>query len=251
MRRWLIGGNWKMNTTRSSAIELASAIRAGFRPRSDVTVVLFPPFPYLDAVRDVLTGSAIALGAQNVYFERKGAFTGEVSAMMLVDLGCRYSLVGHSERRHKMGESDTDVQRKIDVALEAGLHVVVCVGETLDQRQRGLTSVTVTSQVEAALARIPAEAHDRIAFAYEPVWAIGTGQTATPAQADEVHTLIRDLVVRRFSGGDDVLIQYGGSVTAANAGELLTEPNVNGALVGGASLQASDFLAIIGSVPTA
>jgi triosephosphate isomerase len=235
-----------MNTTRREAVKLAAGVCAGWVPHPNVRVAVCPPYPYLDAVREVVRGTSIALGAQNVYFQRQGAFTGEVSANMLADMACKYVIIGHSERRHQMGETDEHVQRKIEAALEAGLDLIVCVGETLAQREASETLDVVTRQVTAALDKIWPRVLGRVVLAYEPVWAIGTGHNATPAQAEEVHALIRKILSARYNAAAAarVPVQYGGSVNPKNARELLAQPNVNGALVGGASLKAEDFLAI-------
>lgn len=212
-----------------------------------VEVVVCPPFTALGPVGEALRGTAIRLGAQNVHWEREGAFTGEIAAPMLVELGVHYVIVGHSERRQYFGETDESVNRRARAALAAGLRPIVCVGETLAQREAGQTLKVVTGQVEAALAGMTADEMVRVVLAYEPVWAIGTGRTATPPQAQEVHELIRRIVERLFgaSAAQRVVIQYGGSVKSDNARDLLQQPDVDGALVGGASLKAADFAAIV------
>jgi triosephosphate isomerase len=247
VRPVFIAGNWKMNLTRAGAQRLAAAVAAR-TPRGDgLLVAVCPPFPYLEVVGQSLEGSAVALGAQNLYAEPEGAFTGEVSGEMLTDLGCRYVIVGHSERRHILGESDALISRKVRRALAAGLVPIVCVGETLDQRDAGETCDVVAAQVASAVADLSQTDAARLVFAYEPVWAIGTGRNATPEQAQEVHSHIRKILAQRYNANlaDQLVIQYGGSVKAANADSLLAQPDVDGALVGGASLQADEFMAIV------
>jgi triosephosphate isomerase len=201
----------------------------------------------LDAVKAVVAGTGVGLGAQNLYPEPKGAFTGEVSAAMLVDVGCRYVILGHSERRHILGETDADVNRKVRAALAAGLVPIVCVGERLAEREAEQTAAVIRRQFEGSLADVPPDDFARLVIAYEPVWAIGTGRTATPEQAEEVHGDLRKVIGARYNAevAATVRIQYGGSVNAQNAAQLLAQPNVDGALVGGASLKADDFLAIV------
>jgi triosephosphate isomerase len=246
MRRPLIAGNWKMNTDRAAAVGLADGLarRAGEFARLDLLVC--PPFVYLPAVAEVLAGSPVALGAQNMYFEKNGAFTGEISAAMLADFGCRYVIVGHSERRHILGETDADVNRKALAALAAGLVPIVCVGELLAEREAGRTAAVIRRQFEGAFAGVAPDQADRLAIAYEPVWAIGTGRVATPQQAEEVHADLRRLLAERYNTetAAGVRILYGGSVKPDNAGDLLTQPDIDGALVGGASLKVDDFVGI-------
>jgi triosephosphate isomerase len=239
----LVVGNWKMNTGRQEAVSLAAAAAAlADEVAPAVEVVLLPPFPWLDPVGRVLAGSRAVLGAQNLHAEENGAFTGEVSGAMLADAGCRYVVVGHSERRHLMGEDDAIVAAKVARAQRSGLRPILCVGETLDEREAGREREVVERQVAAGLER--ADLSRGIVIAYEPVWAIGTGRTATPEQAQEMHALIRG----RLSGTDaagDARILYGGSVKPSNAAELFTRPDVDGGLIGGASLDAGDFDAIV------
>ena len=243
----LIAGNWKMNTTRAAASELATAVAARVQPTDRVIVALCPPFPYLEIVAKAIAGTCVRLGAQNLYSEPSGAFTGEVSGPMLVDMGCRYVIIGHSERRHILGESDAVVRCKIRAALAVGLTPIVCVGELLAERDGGQTHEVVAAQVLSAIAGLGAHEAGRLVFAYEPVWAIGTGRNATPDQAEEVQSHIRKILAGRYNAilAGETVIQYGGSVKATNAESLLGQPNVDGALVGGASLQADEFLAII------
>lgn len=246
MRRPLIAGNWKMNTNRAEAIALAQAVAEGAGKLGQVDLAVCPPSVYLDAVGAALKGQPVALGAQNMYHEPAGAFTGEISAAMLVDLGCRYVILGHSERRHVLGETDQQINLKVFAALDAGLTPIVCVGELLSEREAGETEAVVRRQFDGSLAGLSVEAIERVVIAYEPVWAIGTGKVATPQQAQEVHLDLRKLLVSRYNDdlADRVRIQYGGSVKPANAGELLSQPDIDGALVGGASLKADDFIGI-------
>ena len=247
MRKKFVAGNWKMFTTASSATALARAVAQGVGSEDRVSVAVCPPFPYLEPVRDALRGSNVALGAQNLYPEREGAFTGEVSPTMLADVGCKYVILGHSERRHKLGETDEFINRKVLAALQAGLQVILCVGETLAEREAGKMEEVVTTQLAGGLAQIGREMMSRLSIAYEPVWAIGTGRNASPEQAQLAHAFIRRQIADQV--GSEVaralVIQYGGSVKADNAASLLSQPDVDGALVGGASLKADEFLAIV------
>ena len=247
MRRKFVAGNWKMNTTRAEAVALAAALAAKIGASSNCDVAVCPPSLYLEAVGEAIGGSAVALGAQNCYHEAKGAFTGEISPQMLKDIGCKYVILGHSERRQIFKESSADVNRKVVAALGVGLLPIVCVGETLDQRQAGQTAAVVREQLEGSLANLSAEQMASITIAYEPVWAIGTGVVATPEQAEEVHADLRRLLETRYNSqvAAATRIQYGGSVNAENAATLLAQPNIDGALVGGASLKADSFLAIV------
>ncbi len=251
MRRPLIAGNWKMNLTRGQSLELVNAIAAGLPENPAAEVAVFPPFPYLDAVLTSVMASksegCLAVGGQNVSASPNGALTGEVSCQMLVDLGATAVIVGHSERRAIMGESSGDVNKKAVAALAAGLTPVVCVGELLEERQAGKTDEVVLQQCAASLAGFSADQISQVVIAYEPVWAIGTGQVATPEQAEEVHASIRRWLEKQFSARDaqEVRILYGGSVKPDNAAELLTQENIDGALVGGASLNAASFLGIV------
>lgn len=244
MPSYLIAGNWKMNLRRDSGRELAAAL-ANVDVGKDVTIAICPPAPYLGELCDACRGTSLAVGAQDLHPAGDGAYTGEWNAEMLKDIGCQYVIVGHSERRAIFGEDDELINQKVQAALASGLRPILCVGETLDQREAEETENVVAAQLEGSLADITAEQMRNVVIAYEPVWAIGTGKTATPEQAEAVHSYIRDWLKRRF--GDmsaDVIIQYGGSVKADNAAELLGKPNINGALVGGASLKADSFLAI-------
>ncbi len=246
-RRKTIVGNWKMHTTAAEARHLAGGVVDGVGNSDPVTVILCPPFPYLALVGEILKGSRVALGAQNMYPEKEGAFTGEVSPTMLLDLGCRYVILGHSERRHKLGESDAFINQKVRFALACGLDIILCVGETLEQRKANQTEALLDRQLNLGLADVPGAALPHISIAYEPVWAIGTGKTATPEQAEETHQFIRHQLVKMFSmaAAERVRIQYGGSVKPENAAALLAQHDVDGALIGGASLNAGQFLAIV------
>jgi triosephosphate isomerase len=246
MRTPLCIGNWKMHGTLVEARALATALRDGLKRPRGVEVVVCPPFTALAAVAEILGGGPIRLGAQNCHWAPSGPHTGEIAPPMLVELGCRYVLVGHSERRREMGETDEQVNRKVQAALGHGLTPVLCVGETADERRQGLTFTTVEGQLRAALAGLGVEDIARILLAYEPVWAIGTGVNATPAQAAEVHGYLRGLLSELTSKeiAGTIRILYGGSVKADNADALATEPEIDGVLVGGASLQAAGFIAI-------
>ncbi|HOE82722.1 MAG: triose-phosphate isomerase [Myxococcota bacterium] len=245
-RKPLIAGNWKMNTDAVSAPNLAREVLQKTSRLRNVDIAVFPPFPLIPSVLKVLDGSAIGVGAQDISAELQGAFTGEVSAGMMTSLGCSYTLVGHSERREYHLESDELVNRKTIRALEAGLIPIVCVGEKLSERDGGETFARVERQIKVGLAGLSKEQMARVVIAYEPVWAIGTGRTATPQQAEEVHEFIRKLLATLFDQqiADATRILYGGSVKASNARELMSQPDVDGALVGGASLSSDDFAAI-------
>lgn len=254
MRTPLIAGNWKMNTESASAIALASAIAERAVEAAGTELLVCPPSLYLPLVRDAIGNAKVGLGAQNMYHEASGAFTGEISGAMLKDIGADYVILGHSERRHILGESDADVNKKTVAALTAGLRPIVCVGELLEQRDAGQTAEVIRSQFDGSLAGISADTMKSIVIAYEPVWAIGTGKVATPEQAEEVHADLRKQLVERYNSevADVVRILYGGSVKPDNAAELIGQPNIDGALIGGASLKADDFLAIaVASVATA
>ncbi len=245
-RQPFVCGNWKMFTRAHSAKDLAAAVAAGVTD-DRVRVAVCPPYPYLAMVAEVLRGTRVELGAQNLYPAREGAFTGEVSPEMLQDIGCRFAIVGHSERRHGLGEKDAFINRKVRAALDAGLGVVFCIGETLEERQSGQTHSILTTQLVEGLQGIQAAELPRIVVAYEPCWAIGTGQNATPEQAEEAHAYVRGLCRQYFgdAAAERLIIQYGGSVNPQNAAAILSEPDVDGALVGGASLHAEKFLAIV------
>ena len=245
-RQPLIAGNWKMYRTASEAAALATQVRVG-ATRPDVDVLVAPPFTALAAVAKALDGGSVLLGAQNMHAEKEGAFTGEIAAPMLKDAGCSHVILGHSERRHLFGETDEGVATKAEAAIAAGLVPIVCVGETLEERDADRTMVIVERQTERALRGMTPQQVARLVVAYEPVWAIGTGRTATPAQAQEVHRFIRRLISRSHgtAAGDAVRILYGGSVKPDNIGALMAEDDIDGALVGGASLKADSFLKIV------
>jgi triosephosphate isomerase len=241
-----VAGNWKMNRTGPEAVELIQQLRDGYTA-GRAEVMLAPPFTALESASRVLETSRIALGAQNVHWEAQGAFTGEISAGMLKALGCAYVIVGHSERRQLFGETDSWVSKKARAVLHAGMRPVVCIGETLAERDAGRTLEVCTSQLHGSLAGVAVEEMTHVVLAYEPIWAIGTGRNATAAQAQEVHAHVREQLVRVFGRpvGELVRILYGGSVKADNAAELLGQADVDGALVGGASLKSQEFLAIV------
>jgi len=249
MRKPFVAGNWKMNMDSETGAALATAVASNSRDwaGSSVSVAVIPPFVYLPTVGEAISSSGVALGAQDVYFEAKGAFTGEISAAMLKDVGCTYVLCGHSERRHVLGESDELVNKKLLASLAGGLLPILCVGELLEERDASQTEQVVERQVRAGLAGLSADKVSAVTIAYEPVWAIGTGRTATREQAQEVHAFIRGLLAKMYDQGvaDEIRIQYGGSVKPDNAKELMSEADVDGCLVGGASLKADDFVAII------
>ncbi len=240
----LIAGNWKMYKTATEGAALARELCQRLGSGGGVEVAVCPPFPALAAVGMALQGSGIALGAQDMHWEKEGAFTGAVSAGMLLHVGCRFVILGHSERRQHFGETDASVQRKVRAALAAGLTPIVCVGETLTERDGGQTLAVVARQVRAALDGLTGADLSRLILAYEPVWAIGTGRTATPEQAQDVHRALRRLL-GELGGGSATRILYGGSVKAENAAALLRESDIDGALVGGASLVAEQFARIV------
>ncbi len=245
MRRPIVAGNWKMNGTRSEAATLISGIVAGVNSVNTAEIVVCPPFTLISVVADALAGSGIGYGAQNLNVHDVGAFTGEVSGPMLRDLGCTYVIVGHSERRALYGESDDLVADKFRAAQQHGLVPILCVGETLDQREKHQTEKVIIRQLDAVVDTVGIEGFNKAVIAYEPIWAIGTGMTATPEQAQEVHRFIRE----KLSGLDrniatNLRLQYGGSVKGANARGLLDQPDIDGGLIGGASLQADEFLNI-------
>jgi triosephosphate isomerase (TIM) len=247
MRRPFIAGNWKMNTNRASAVALAEGLAKQAETLQGVDLAVCPPSCYLDVVGRVVAGSKVALGAQNMYFEKDGAFTGELSAAMLCDLGCKYVILGHSERRHILGETDALINKKVHAALAAGLIPIVCVGELLSEREAGQTLTVIQTQFDGSLAGLTAEQMATTVIAYEPVWAIGTGKVATPQQAEEVHLALRKIIGGRYNSSiaDSVRLQYGGSVKPDNAADLLKQADIDGALVGGASLKVDQFLGIV------
>ncbi len=248
-RKPFVGGNWKMNLHQAQATALAEALARDLNVADKADVVICPAFPYLAAVGQVLAkaGSKIKLGAQDFYHQGDGAFTGEVSLAMLKDVGVGVVLVGHSERRHVIGEPDTLINDKVLAALEAGFEVILCVGETLAQRESGKTDYINTGQLGYGLAGVTHQQMARVTIAYEPVWAIGTGKTATPTDAQKAHMVIRQAIEFMFdeSIADTVRIQYGGSVKADNAAELFSQKDIDGGLIGGASLKHADFAAIV------
>jgi len=249
MRKPFVAGNWKMNTDSHTSVELVERIASGFVETAgkSVTVAVCPPFVYLQAVAKALGSSGIAVGAQDMYFESEGAFTGEISVSMLKDVGCLYCLCGHSERRHVIGETDELINKKVAAAIAGGLLPILCVGELLEEREASQTNEVVTRQVKEGLAGLSAEKMQAVTVAYEPVWAIGTGLTATPEQAQEVHDFIRKLLGQMYDAeiAEEIRILYGGSVKPGNAAELMSQKDIDGSLVGGASMKADDFLAII------
>lgn len=250
MRSLFIAGNWKMNPgTAEAATALAEAVKAGVGQATDVRVALCPPTVFLHAVDQALSGSPIGLGGQNMHWKADGAYTGELSGAMLQDAGCTHVILGHSERRHGFGETDAQVNAKLHAALGVGLIPIVCIGETREQREAGQTEDVVAGQLLGSLAGLSPSQMAGTVLAYEPVWAIGTGLTAAPAQAQDVHAFIRRWLESKFdqATAHRVVVQYGGSVKPDNAAELLSCPDIDGSLVGGASLKAADFLAIIQS----
>jgi triosephosphate isomerase len=250
MRRKFIAGNWKMNLDRKAAVALAEAVAREAEKFSQVELAVCPPACYLDAVGQAIRGTRLALGAQNVYYQPDGAFTGEISVKMLCDLGVKYVILGHSERRHVLGETDAEINKKVHAALQAGLQPILCVGELLSEREAGRTMEVVRKQFDGSLAGVSAEQLKKLVIAYEPVWAIGTGKVATPQQAEEVHLALRKIIAERYNNeiAQSIPIQYGGSVKPENSCELLCQPDIDGALVGGASLKADQFLGIVAGV---
>ena len=245
-----VGGNWKMNGDLDAARRLAAALVAGLPPEVEegaCQVGVYPPFPHLGTVRHALGESPILLGGQDVSAEADGAFTGQVSAEMLIDCGCGSVIIGHSERRHGLAESDSLCGEKLAMALESSLWALLCVGETWEEREAGRTDEVTTRQLMGALEHVTPEHADRLLIAYEPVWAIGTGRSATPDDAQRAHSAIRGVVASRYDArlAAAVRILYGGSVNAGNAAALFAQPDVDGGLIGGASLKAADFLAIV------
>ena len=249
MRKPFVAGNWKMNTDSHTSVALVNAIASGASEIAghSVHVAVCPPFVYLQGVVNALSKSSIAVGAQDIYYEREGAFTGEISSSMLKDVGCTYVLCGHSERRHVIGETDELINKKIAAAILGGLLPIFCVGELIEERKASKTEEVVTRQVKKGLAGLSAEKVSAVTIAYEPVWAIGTGLTATPQQAQEVHALTRKLLGQMYGTKltKEIRILYGGSVKPDNAAELMHQQDIDGLLVGGASLNADDFVAII------
>jgi triosephosphate isomerase (TIM) len=249
MRKKVIAGNWKMNMNLHQSQKLVSEIINGLGKDSKAEVIVCPPFTSLSEVNSLVKGMQVKLGAQNVYYEQSGAFTAEISADMLKSVGCEYVILGHSERRVIFKESDELINKKIKTSLAKELKPIFCIGELLEQRESGETMKVVSSQIEKGLEGITTEQMKNVIIAYEPVWAIGTGKTATPEQAQEVHSFIRELVAKKFSPSiaESLIIQYGGSVKPDNSGKLLSQKDIDGALVGGACLKPDSFLSIIAS----
>ena len=247
MRKFIVAGNWKMNTTVPEGVQLAKDVVAAAKDvPANVELVVAPPFTHLASVAEALKGSKVALSAQNCADHEKGAYTGEVAVSMLTSIGCQYTILGHSERRQYYGETDEKLVVKTKLALAAGLKVILCVGENLEERQAEKHFQVVTDQTKAVLYNFSAEDMKNIVIAYEPVWAIGTGLTATPAQAQEIHACIRNVIEARFGAqvADDMTILYGGSCKPSNAKELFAEKDIDGGLIGGAALKAEDFIGI-------
>jgi triosephosphate isomerase len=247
MRTPIIAGNWKLNKTSREAIVLVEELKREVADLEGVDIVVCPPFTALESVSEALIETNIALGAQNVYWADSGAFTGEISAPMLKDFGVQYVIVGHSERRQYFGETDATVNKRLRAALAHGLTPIVCVGENLAEREADKTFAVIQTQVQGSLAGLKSDEMNKIVVAYEPVWAIGTGKTATPPMAQEVHAFVRGLLAKIFDPdtAQSVRIQYGGSVTPENIAALISQPDIDGALVGGASLKAASFAAIV------
>ncbi|MFA6142904.1 MAG: triose-phosphate isomerase [Candidatus Omnitrophota bacterium] len=247
MRRVIIAGNWKMNKTASESIELAASLKRSLSDISEIETVLCPPFTSLSDVRDVILDTGIRLGAQDCYWEKEGAFTGEISTAMLKNLGCEYCIVGHSERRQFFGETNQIVNKKAKALLKEGIKAIICVGEKLEERKAGKAFDVVKDHVTNSLSGLTKDEIVKTVIAYEPVWAIGTGVNATKEQAEEIHKYIRDLLAKIYDKdvANQVRIQYGGSVKPENIKELIAQPDVDGALVGGASLKADSFAAIV------
>lgn len=247
MRRPIIAGNWKMNKNVNEALDLVKDLRFRLANVNDIDIVVCPPFLSIHAVYQFLKGSNIKVGGQNCYFEKKGAWTGEVSPNMLKDAGCQYVILGHSERRQFFKEGDELINKKLKAVLLEGLFPIVCVGEILDEREKGITNEVVKKQVTGCLKNLTEEEMLKIIVAYEPVWAIGTGKNATPGQAEEVHKFIRGLLLKLYNKdvSESIRIQYGGSVKPDNISELMAEEDIDGALVGGASLEAESFTKIV------
>lgn len=247
MRRKVIAGNWKMNKTTVDAIELANGLKRELYKVNDVEIVICPPFTALEEISEVVYESNIKLGAQNMHWEDSGAFTGEVSGPMIKDLNCRFVILGHSERRQYFHESNETVNKKVISALKVDLTPIVCVGETLEEREKGKTFAVLTDQITNSLKNLSADEIKKVIIAYEPVWAIGTGKTATPQQAQEAHQFIRGLIKKNHSSeiADEIIILYGGSVKPDNTKELLGQNDIDGALVGGASLEIKSFSEIV------
>ena len=247
LRKPIIGGNWKMNKTLNEATHFVEELKKEICNKiEEVEVAIFPPFTLLRALQPLLKETGIGLGAQNMYWEKRGAYTGEISPLMLLDAGCNYIILGHSERRRYFGETDEKVNKKIKAALSFGLTPIVCIGEKLEERKRGEANEIVEKQLRGCLKNIDSKNREKIVIAYEPIWAIGTGETATPEQAQEMHYFIREKLKSLWKDKSDLIrIQYGGSVKPENIKSLMKQPDIDGALVGGASLKADSFAKII------
>lgn len=248
MRKKIVAGNWKMNNDLKSSINLISGIKNGLEGKSISTkVIVCPPFTSLETANALLKGTEISLGAQNMYYAESGAYTGEISAQMIKSVGCEFVIIGHSERRTIFKETDEMINLKLKAAIKNNLKPIFCIGETLEEREKGITFNIIQHQVNVGLQNIYEEELKEVIIAYEPVWAIGTGKNATPDQAQEVHHFIRDLITKSFSSNvaENLIIQYGGSVKPENAGILMSQPDIDGALVGGACLDPESFIKII------
>ena len=247
MRRKIIAGNWKMNNDLNGTIDLISNLAKSLNNSEICDIIICPPFTTLSEANSQIKNTVIKLGAQNMYFENEGAYTGEISAKMIKSVGCEFVILGHSERRAIFNESNSLINKKIKKAISSGLKPIFCVGESLEQREKGVTKEIIKTQVTEGLKDISSEEIKTLIIAYEPVWAIGTGRNATPEQAQEVHEFIRSLIKENYSQeiADNMIIQYGGSVKPDNAKDLLSQKDIDGALVGGASLKADSFLGII------
>ncbi len=243
----LIAGNWKMNKTVGETVELVTQLKQKLSDVKNREILVCPPFTSLIVAKEVIKNSNIKLGAQNMYFEKSGAYTGEISSLMLKDIGCEYIIIGHSERRQYFGETDESVNKKMKAAFENSIIPIVCVGETLQQREQNEAFEVIERQVKTGLTGLTGEEPKIIVIAYEPVWAIGTGKTATPQQAEEVHAFIRKIYSEMYGkdAAESVRILYGGSVKPDNVSEIMRQPDIDGALVGGASLKADDFIKLV------
>ncbi len=250
-RRYVIAGNWKMNKTVAETTDLCQKLKTGLKQRSSFEAVICPPFTSIPAAEVVLRGTQIAIGGQNICWAAEGAYTGEISARMLLTCKCKYVILGHSERREYLDEDDSLIGKKVRLALAEGLVPIVCVGERIDEREAGKTEEVVGSQFDGVFAEIDKAGFDKCVIAYEPVWAIGTGKTATPEMAEEVHRFIRGKAKALYGSesAEAVQILYGGSMKPSNSAELLAQPDIDGGLIGGASLDADSFLGIISTVP--
>lgn len=247
MRQPLIAGNWKMNNNAAESVELVSKLREMISGVKEVEVVVAPPYTALGSVAEVIKDSNISLSAQNMFWEEKGAFTGEISPSMLKDIGCQYTIIGHSERRQYFGETNETVNKRLKAALKASLIPIVCIGETLEEREAAKTLAVIEQQLREGLNNLSSDEMEQVVIAYEPVWAIGTGKTATQQQAQEVHHFIRKVIDQIFGGGvaEETRILYGGSVNPDNIDQLMAQKDIDGALVGGASLQADSFARMV------